>query len=340
MNTMQLSLGQLVRSFFEDYLTVQKGLRPGTVRSYRDALRLFLVFVAGHLRRPITKLCTSDLTAECASAFLKHLEQGRGNHIRTRNQRLAALRAFFVYIASRSPEALEAATRVAALPVKRVAPPETNYLERDELAAILRRLPRNGRRHALRDRTLVLFLYNTGARVQEVADLQVENLELADPPRVRLHGKGDKWRACPLWAQTVEHLRELLARGVAPPASDDPVFCSRPGVPLGRFGIYKLVRRHCCEWDTSGARSRRVTPHLFRHTAAVHLLESGVEVNVIRGWLGHVSLKTTNRYAELTLSAKEAALRRCEPELDSSGGAPRQLGWKQDRDLLAWLNSL
>lgn len=118
------------------------------------------------------------------------------------------------------------------------------------------------------------------------------------------------------------------------------MFCARPNVALGRFGIYKIVRRHCHDWDTSGTHKRRVTPHLFRHTAAVHLLESGVEVNVIHGWLGHVSLETTNRYAELTLSAKEAALRQCEPVLDSSASARSNGGWKQDSELLAWLNSL
>jgi len=334
------TLGQVVRSFFEDYLTIQKGLRPGTVRSYRDALRLFLMFLAGRVRRSITKLSLSDLTAEQVSEFLKHLEQDRGNHVRTRNQRLAALRTFFSYVATRSPETLELATRVVAIPTKRVAPPETSYLEREEFAGILRRLSQIGVRHALRDRTLVLFLYNTGARVQEAADLRVENLQLSDPPRVRLHGKGDKWRTCPLWAETVKHLRELLAQQRIPPTATDAVFCSRPHIALSRFGLYKIVRRHCAAWDRTGPNHRRVTPHLFRHSAAVHLLESGVEVNVIRGWLGHVSLETTNRYAELTLSSKEAAVRRCEPLFDSSASAPRQGGWKEDRDLLAWLESL
>jgi len=332
-------LGQMVRSFFEDYLKVQKGLRPASIRSYRDTLRLFLNFVSKERRRPIIRLDTADLTVDRALAFLKHLEQDRGNRIQTRNQRLAALRMFFTYVASRVPETLDAAQRVGTIPVKRVAPPETHFLEREEVQSLLKRLPRAGR-HAQRDRTQLLFLYNTGARVQEVADLQVLNLDLGDQPSVQLHGKGDKWRACPLWAETVKHLRSLLDQPARPCEQAKPVFCSRPGVALGRFGIYKIVRRHGAVLDTKGAHPRRVTPHLFRHTAAMHLLEAGVEVNVIRGWLGHVSLETTNRYAELTVRAKEVALRKCEPSLDPSAGAPRQANWKDDQALLEWLKAL
>ena len=333
------TLGQIVRSFFEDYLKVQKGLRPASIRSYSDAVRLFLAFVAKDRHRPITRLGLEDLTMEQVVTFLKHLEQSRGNHIRTRNQRLAALRMFFTYIACRVPEMLEAAQRVTAIPIKRTAPPETHFLERQEITALFKHLPRAGR-HALRDQTLLLFLYNTGARVQEAVDLRIENLDLGSQPRVHLHGKGDKWRVCPLWPETAKRLRRLLEERRRPSVPADPVFCSRPNVALGRFGIYKIVRRHAGDLDTSGAHPRRITPHVFRHTAAVHLLEAGVEVNVIRAWLGHVSLDTTNRYAELTLRAKVAAMQTCEPPLDTSTGARRQPVWKDDQALLAWLTSL
>ena len=336
---MTQTVGQVVHSFFEDHLKVQKGLRPGSVRSYSDGLRLFLGFVARDARRPITRLGLADLTLERTLAFLKHLEQDRGNHVRTRNQRLAALRTFFAYVASRCPEMLDIAERVTVIPVKRTAPPETHFLEREEVASLFKHLPRNGR-HALRDRALLLFLYNTGARVQEVADLRVENLDLGPQPRVHLHGKGDKWRVCPLWAETTKQLQALLGQRCAHGESDRAVFCSRRNIPLTRFGIYKIVRKHGRLLDAEGIRSRRVTPHLFRHTAAVHLLESGVEINVIRGWLGHVSLETTNRYAELTVRAKEEALRTCEPLWDTSAGARRQPVWKNDDALLAWLHSL
>ena len=331
------SLGALIQSFFADHLPVQKGLRLGSIRSYRDTLRLFLRFASEKRRAPIATLALQDLSFERVLAFLKYLEQERGNSVRTRNQRRAALNTFFAYLAVRAPEMLAVCQQVAAIPVKRTSLPDTHYLEREEVTALFRSLPRQGR-FALRDRTLLLFLYNTGSRVQEVADLRVEHLELRLPAKVRLHGKGDKWRVCPLWHETVEHLQRLLAEQAAAPNA--PVFCARRDQPLTRFGLYKIVRRHAASWDTTGPQARRVSPHLFRHTAAVHLLESGVEVNVIRSWLGHVNLDTTNRYAELTLRAKAEALRACEISSGISAVSRSRAAWKDDKTLLEWLNSL
>jgi integrase/recombinase XerD len=333
------NLGQLVQSFFADHLIVQKGLRLGSVRSYRDSMRLFLQFVAHETQRLITQLSVEDLSFDQVLAFLKHLEQKRGNHARTRNQRRAALNTFFSYVALRMPEMLATCQQVAAIPVKRTPLPATHYLEEVEISALLRRLPRHGR-HAVRDRALLLLLYNTGARVQEAADLRIQHLDFRAPAKVHLHGKGDKWRMCPLWDETVKHLVQLLAERSEPPTPTEPVFCAHHNAALTRFGIYKIVRRHGASWDTSGAEPRRVTPHLLRHTAAVHLLESGVEINVIRGWLGHVSLESTNRYAELTLRAKAEALRACEPTCITSAGTRTRAVWKDDKSLLHWLNAL
>jgi integrase/recombinase XerD len=331
------TLGSLVHSFFTDHLPVQKGLRLSSIRSYRDTVRLLLCFVAEQQHCQITRLSLDHLTFEQVLAFLKHVEQARGNAVRTRNQRRAALNTFFAYLALRAPEMLAACQQVAAIPVKRTSLPNTHYLEREEITALFRSLPRQGR-FALRDRTLLLFLYNTGARAQEVADLRIEHLELEPPAKVHLHGKGDKWRICPLWDETVKQLRRLLTESGA--ATKGPVFRARRNQPLTRFGIYKIVRRHAAAWDTSGPQPRRVTPHLFRHTVAVHLLESGVEINVIRGWLGHVSLDTTNRYAELTLLAKAEALRACEIGSGISAVSPARAAWKDDKALLDWLNAL
>ena len=336
---MTITLGQAVRSFFEDHLPVQKGLCPTSIRSYRDTVRLFLNFVSADLRRPITRLHMEELTMDRTLAFLKHLEQERGNHIRTRNQRLAALRSFFTYLATRMPEMLHTAHQVTAIPTKRVPPPETQYLEREEVVSLLKRLPRQGR-HALRDRTLILVLYNTGARAQEVAALRVEHLDLGSQPCAQLHGKGDRWRTCPLWAETVRQLRMLMEQTDQSALGSGPVFCSRPGKALTRFGIYKIVRRHAGFLDRDGEQPRRVTPHLWRHTAAVHLLEAGVEINVIRSWLGHVSLETTNHYAQLTVRSKVAAMQACELPSDTLVGPRRRSGWKEDQRLLAWLNAL
>jgi len=334
------TVGQLLYAFVEDDLKAQKGLRPLSIKSYRDVLRLFLAFVAADARRRITRLALADLSFERVLGFLRHLEAERHNRPRTRNQRLAALHAFFEYLGRRVPELLPEAERVAAIPFKRVPPPETRFLEREEMSTLFASVPARGR-HAARDRALLLFLYNTGARVQEVADLRAANVELGAAPRVHLHGKGDKWRTFPLWEETARQLRLLIDDGGTVTRPDQAVFVGHAGRPLTRFGIYKIVRRHVGRLEVDARPGRRhISPHVFRHTTAVHLLEAGVEVNVIRGWLGHASLSTTNRYAEINVRAKEAALQACEPPSDASAGFPRRAVWRDDQALLQWLESL
>jgi integrase/recombinase XerD len=334
------TLGAVLHSFFIDHLKVAKGVRPSSISSYRDGLRLFLCFVAKDVRRAITKLTLEQLTAQRVLRFLRSLEVDRGNQIRTRNQRLAILRTFFEYLGGRVPERLVEAEKVARIPTKRSPPPATHYLERNEIEALFAGLPSDTWR-AQRDLTLLLFLYNTGARAQEAADLRVAHLDLGAQPQARLHGKGDKWRVCPLWERTADRLRQLQERRPSPALPDAAVFTSRRGEPLTRFGIYKVVRRHAEYLDDKkavGPSRRRVTPHVLRHTTAVHLLEAGVEVNVIRGWLGHAQLETTNRYAEINRRTKEAALRACEPPVVPE--LPRRPPWRNDRTLLEWLDSL
>lgn len=328
-------LGPLIQSFFNDHLITVKGLRPASVRSYRDTIRMLLCFVAAESKTKITKLNLDHLNFDQVLSFLRYLEDDRQNHIRTRNQRLAALHTFFDYIATREPESLGVCQQVSAIPMKRTAPAPTHYLEQDEIQELFSRLPRTGHR-ALRDHALLLFLYNTGARAQEVADLRIGHLDLGEIPLVRLHGKGDKWRTCPLWDQTAKLLAQLLE--TTNNVDDAPVFIAASGQALTRFGIYKIVRRHAGHLDDAGT-DRKVSPHTFRHTAAIHLLEAGVEVNVIRGWLGHADLTTTNRYAEINTRAKIEALRNTEP-LSTSEGGHRNPVWRSDENLLNWLSSL
>ena len=333
------TFGMLVHDFFLDHLIEQKGLRQSSVRSYRDTLRLFLPFVAADVRRPISRLQLEDLSLERVLAFLRHMEQERHNRVPTRNQRLAALRTFFEYLGHRAPEALHLCQQVALIPTKRTPLPETHFLDRDQVQSLFAALPDSGRL-AQRDRALLLFFYNTGARVQEVADLRVEHLALDQPFHVRLHGKGDKWRRCPLWQETALQLRQLIEqrRAFDPQAA---VFLSVTGQPMTRFGIYKRVRQLAAHLETVGPanHAHHVTPHVWRHTAAVHLLEAGVDVNVIRGWLGHVSLNTTNRYAEITMRMKTEAMKLCAP-LGSEASDPRKPSWHKDDSLLDWLNHL
>jgi integrase/recombinase XerD len=277
----------------------------------------------------------------CVPVLELSLEESRSNAAQSRNQRLAALRTFFEYIGQRFPERLGQAQKVAAIPRKRAQPPDTIFLERDEIEDTLAALPADGR-YALRDRALLVFLYNTGARVQEAADLRASDVHFDPTPRVHLHGKGDKWRACPLWEETSALLKKLLSdhRPECPP--DRPVFIGVKNEALTRFGIYKIIRRHTAQVVKKGSdgQSRRVSPHVWRHTTAVHLLEAGVEVNVIRAWLGHASLETTNRYSEITLRTKQAALEKCTVPSAADERIPRKPLWRTDAALLSWLQSL
>lgn len=333
------TLGTVLYAYFEQHLKAQRGVSTATLKSYRDALRLFLVFVARDLGRRIARVQLEDLTAEQVRRFLRALETERHNHVRSRNQRLAALKTFFDYLATQVPERLIEAERINAIPIKRAPPPPTMFLERDEIETIFAHLPTSGP-YALRDRTLLLFLYNTGARVQEVAELRRRNLQL-NHHRVHLHGKGDKWRICPLWEQTVSMLKELMGEPCER-SDDQPVFTSQRGQALTRFGIYKIVRRHTQVLTKRGndGEPKWISPHSIRHSVAVHLLEAGVEVNVIRAWLGHVSLATTNRYADINITMKQAALGACTPPTQSSGGFPAKPIWRDDASLLEWLQSL
>jgi integrase/recombinase XerD len=332
------TVGQVLFSFFEDHLNVQKGLRPGSIKSYRDTLKLFLAFVAGARHKPVTRLALADLSSQRVLEFLQMIELQRHNKPQTRNQRLAALHTFYRYLATHHCEMLTEAERVEAIPKKRTSPAETRYLEQDEVEQLFQALATQGNR-ALRDRALLMLLYNTGARVQEIADLCVGDVDLEGPLRVRLHGKGDKWRGCPIWPETAALLGQLDT--VRTGDIQAPLFVSSRHQPLTRFGIYKLVRRHTKNLIRRGGskQPKTISPHNFRHTTAVRLLESGAEPNLIRAWLGHVSLDTTNRYAEITMRTKMAALAACMPPT-TSAAFPAQFRWHQDQDLMEWLRSL
>ena len=236
------SVGEVLHSFLVDYLPVQRGFRSSSVKSYRDALRLYLLFASTKERCRITKLEPRHFNMDNVTGFLAWLEQSRRNSIRTRNQRLAVLHCSCEYLASRMPEFVSEAQRITAVKIKRCHPPETFFLEKEEVNQMLKcaSLGKNGKL-AFRDRVIPLFLYNTGARVQEVTELRVEQLDL-DGLRVQLYGKGGKWRACPLWEETALALQKLLKE--QPWTKSDPVFLSNTGKKLTRFGVYKLVRKH------------------------------------------------------------------------------------------------
>lgn len=331
------TIGQVLFAFFEDHLAVQRGLRPGSIKSYRDTMKLYLGYVAQACHRPITRLNLIDLSSQRVLEFLHMIEEQRHNQAQTRNQRLAALRTFYRFLAVQYVEMLAEAERVEAIPSKRTKPPQTFYLERDEIEYLFKALPVDGVL-ALRDRALLMLLYNVGARVQEVADLRVGDVDLGGPLRIRLHGKGDKWRSCPIWPVTATLLKQLET--VQAGDKQSHLFMSIRHQALTRFGIYKIVKERTKALLQTGEHIGGVSPHVFRHSTAVSLLESGVEPNVIRAWLGHVSLDTTNRYAEITLRTKQAALEACLPPALSGAPCRDSVGWRKDQDLMKWLESL
>jgi len=326
---------RLLRAFFSEWMVEQRNASVHTVRSYRDTFRLFLRFVAQHLRRAVAQLTLADLTGSEVAAFLKYTEQERHDCIGTRNCRLAALRSFFSFVAGREPTVVEQCAEILRIPTKKAPTHAPCYLEPGEVEAILAQ-PDRSTLEGQRDHALLSFLYNTGARIQEALDVCPQVLRFESPSCVRLYGKGRKERLCPLWPETVLLLKSLLRR--QPRADAEPIFVNRYGVPLGASGVrFKLTEYvEAAAKNMPSLTSKHVTPHSFRHATAVHLVAAGVDITVIRSWLGHVSLDTTNHYAQADLETKRKALERLEASSKASG-TPR---WKRDASVLDWLDSL
>lgn len=326
---------QLLHAFFHDWLVQQRNVSHHTVLSYRDSWRLFLRFVAARKATSVAKLRLTDFTATEVLAFLQHTEQERKATIGTRNCRLAALRSFFAFVADREPLASGQCSDVLRIPTKQAPKPEIRSLDEDEITAILAQ-PDRSKAEGRRDHLLLAILYNTGARIQEALNLTPKALRLDPPFQVRLFGKGRKERVCPLWPETVALLKDSLKRN--PCAESHTIFANRYGQPLGAAGVRFKLKQYV---KTAAAKvpslsGKRVSPHLFRHSTAVSLVAAGVDVTVIRSWLGHASLDTTNRYAHADLETKRKALEKVE----GSGNLGKPPRWKRDAELMTWLDSL
>jgi site-specific recombinase XerD len=328
-------LPALLRAFFYQWLVEQRNASVHTVQSYRDTWRLFLRFVAQRHQRTVAQLRLADLAGSEVGAFLQYVEQERGDSIGTRNCRLAALRSFFAFVAGREPDTAEQCAEVLRIPTKKAPLHAPTYLDPPEVEAILAQ-PDRSTLDGQRDHALLSFLYNTGARIQEALELRPNAIRWESPACVRLYGKGRKERLCPLWPETMSLLKALMKR--QPRADDEQLFVNRYGAPLGASGVrFKLAHYvAAAAKKVPSLASKNVTPHSFRHATAVHLVAAGVDITVIRSWLGHVSLDTTNHYAQANLETKRKALERV--GLGSKAGKlPR---WRRDRGLLDWLDSL
>jgi integrase/recombinase XerD len=330
-------LGPWIRRFLLEHLVEDRNLAHNTQQSYRDTLRLLLPFMARQARTSIERLTVEDLSPQRIRAFLLELEAKRHCAAATRNQRLAALHSLARLIARHAPEYVCWSGELCAIPFKRCARPGITYLEKAEMDGLLAS-PDANTAQGRRDYGLLLFLYNTGARADEAAHVQIGDLTLGATPRrdcssVVIRGKRNKLRRCPLWSKTVRELSQLI-RG-RPDA--DHVFLNRQGCPLTRYGVHAVVERHAkaATKNLPSMARKRVSPHTIRHTTATHLLRAGVDINTIRAWLGHVSLNTTNIYAEVDLEMKAKALARCEVR----GGPPRRK-WRDNPDLMQFLRNL
>jgi integrase/recombinase XerD len=328
-----LAFATLVRQFFCERLIAQQNASARTVASYRDTFRLLLAFFAEFRGRPPATLGIADLDAPAILAFLDHLEQVRGNCVRTRNARLAALRSFLKFAAARDPACLPAVQRVLAIPMKRFGRPLLGYLSREEMAAILA-APDGSTWSGQRDRVLFALMYNTGARVSEVIGLRRSDVELAPSRTARIEGKGRKQRVIPLWPSTVARLREWLPRIGPDPGS--PLLPNAHGGRLSRSGVEDRLREavRLAVASRPTLEGRRISPHTLRHTTAMHLLQSGVDITVIALWLGHEGTETTHQYIEADLALKERALSRIE-ELPSL-----PLRYRAGEELLRFLDGL
>ena len=326
---------QLLHTYFNDWLVGQRNIARHTILSYRDTWRLFLRFVSQQEQCRVVDITFEHLTAAAVLAFLQHLEAERQVSILTRNCRLAALRSFFTFVADREPVALAQCAAVLRIPTKRGPHRAVCYLEPAEVEVILAQ-PDQQNAEGQRDHALLALLYNSGARIQEALNLCPKDIRFAPPAQVRLEGKGRKERICPLWSETAEVLAALLRR--QPRAPDAPIFVNRYGHPLGASGVRYQLRRYVksAAAQMPTLRDKHITPHTFRHTAAVCLVAAGVDVTVIRSWLGHANLDTVNRYAQASLETRRQALERIADQADI-GKAP---SWKGDDALLTWLESL
>jgi site-specific recombinase XerD len=336
MSAVVADLATLVTSFFTRHLAAERGASGHTIRSYRDTFRLFLCHVAEATGRKVARLSLQDLTPGVILKFLDYLEQGRSNCVATRNARLAALHSFFSYVAHQEPTAASLAQRALAIPFKRGPSRLLGYLSAEEVRAILAgpdRTTAKGRR----DYLVLALLYDTGARVQELLDLQPNDFRLNRMPFVRIAGKGRRQRIVPLLPTTAKLVHRHLSETSCAPTATSPLLANHRGEKLTRSGVSFILDhyRRLAAAEVSTLRRPGISPHTFRHTKATHLLQAGVSPVTIKDFLGHAHLKTLEVYVEADLEMKRRAL-----ESAPSHVKPGPRVRRHPPDLLAWLEQL
>ena len=313
-------LSNHLKLFFTSYLQGQRGLSKNTISSYRDTFRLLLNFLSvkngGDFLKEFTVF---DLDVKTILSFLNYLEdkeKGRGNSPCSRNLRLAAIHCFFRYLDLQSEVYAPQAKKILSIPVKRSSSSTIGYLEKEELELLFNQI-NSSTKDGFRDLALILLMYNTGARADEVAHTKLSSLSLEGNLQVRILGKGDKERICPLWPSTARLLKTYIGKYRRTPKKgfEDYLFINQRGQSLTRFGVWDIVKKYLQSAAKKDKRleEKHLSTHSLRHTTAVHLLESGVELNLIKAWLGHASISTTSRYLDVDLKKKREVLTKFAP---------------------------
>lgn len=336
MNAARTRLADLITAFFTRHLAAELNASAHTITSYRDTFRLLLVHVADSNGRQVSRLTWDDLGPDAILRFLEFLEQQRGNSVRTRNARLAAIRSFFAYVASQEPAAAALAQRILHVPFKKTLGRVVGYLTKDEVEAILAQPDRTTPK-GRRDYLVLALLYDTGARVQEVLDLCPADFRLDRLPLVRLTGKGRKQRIVPLLPATATLVRNHLAETHRSPSDMERFLRNSRGAPLTRSGAAfvldhyrRLAVRQSPTLDRKG-----ISPHSFRHTKAMHMLQAGISPVTIKDILGHAHLKTLEAYVQADLEMKRRALEATPTPINVG-----PLVQRHEPDILRWLEQL
>jgi len=319
-------------AYFSTYLPLTCGVSPNTCSSYRDAFKLLLLYFQEEKGVSANSIELRMLNLNLVSDFLDWLEAQRKVSVTTRNQRLAALKAFAHYIQYRNPEYLENCTDIIAMRPKKHEKPIVPFLTEDELKALLAQ-PNPSTRHGLRDLTLLSLLYDSGARVQEITDLKLKDIRLIKPAMVILTGKGRKARQVPLMKDTCRLLDAYVRNfHLESEPLTSPLFFNKNGKALSRYGVTYILKKYASQAELD-SNSRKVSPHVLRHTKAMHLLRAGVNMIYIRDFLGHVDISTTEVYARIDAEMKRKVFEEKVPNFTPNTTMP----WEEDEDLLQWL---